>query len=240
MPFDSQESDSVLMALGPDIDPLGIRIRSRASKPPTATPHTSSLSSGRASNPDPRHTMNWVGRSLSARGAVSCRAVGKLRLERSRRASYGRFWHGSAVRFGQYGRPAICALGGFEAQVSYGGLNKSGGAFLVFRGQGMQRKCPTSRQNVLSACFRRMTLRESADCRGARSTGRLRGASCGRHGCATGSASSPPSWSAGSASGRPRRFASWRRQAGGRFSPRRTEACARSSARRRKLRGRSR
>ena len=208
---------------------------------PTAAPHTSSLSSGRASNPDPRHTMNRTSvRFLRHEVQSFAEQSGSCGLERSRRASYGRFWHGSAVRSGRYGRPAICTLGGFEAQVSYGGLNKSGGAFLVFRGQGMQGKCPTSRQNVLSACFRRRTWRESADCRGARSTGRLRGASCGRHGCATDSASSPPSWSAGSASGRPCRFASRRRQASGRFSPHRKEACARSSARRRKFRGHSR
>jgi hypothetical protein len=114
------------------------------------------------------------------------------------------------------------------------GFRGQADAFGALDGQSVQRKCATRITSRSSGCCRRRTLPAFAGCRGARSTERLRGASCGRHGSATGSASIRPSWRLGSRekrAGRVRRPGAF----GGASAARRV-ACAPCSMKARKAR----
>jgi hypothetical protein len=126
-----------------------------------------------------------------------------------------------------YGRPAVSPDRSIRIQIR-----------CIWRScptSGVQRKCATRITSRSSGCCRRSTLLAFAGCRGARSTERLRAASCAPRGSVTGSASIRPSWSVGS---RERRAGRVRRYLGGfGVEPQaRRVACASCSMRARKAR----
>lgn len=95
-----------------------------------------------------------------------------------------------------YGGPAGCVRAGGWGDF----LTKKAGHSSSFLDSRCRGNCPTTTTAISMRCFPRRRLPASAACRAVRSTGRLRGASCGRLGSATGSGSSPASWSVGSGS----------------------------------------
>lgn len=137
-----------------------------------------------------------LGRTLPIR-KVSKASAGRLAVT-SAGPSAADFGTASPCGGRSYGGPAGCvrAVGRGDFLTKKAGHSSS---FLDSRCRG---NCPTTPTAISRRCFPRRRLPVSAACRAARSTGRLRGASCGRLGSATGSGSSPASWSVGSGSGR--------------------------------------
>ncbi len=155
------------------------------SRPPTPTSH-------------PRHTMN------PEQVFVFQRLGGGGRFGASQRFGWTLAWRpaadfGTASPCGNrlYGRQAECvrdlAKGAF--------LTKNAGHSSSSLDSRCRGNCPTTYRTNSHSCFLRRRLPAFVACRVARSTGRLREASCGRLGFAIGFGFSPGSWSAGSESG---------------------------------------
>jgi len=121
---------------------------------------------------------------------------GRLGGGDSGRASGGRFWHGFAVR-----RPLVWKPGRMCPRSIPGDfLTRRAIQISLLLDRGCRGNWPATLTAISSSCSPRRTWHASAASRAAPSTGRLREASCGRRGSATGSGSNPPSWNAGSGS----------------------------------------